>query len=249
MEVFEIEVCFRRTRQPRDYEAAEAKVGLKAALADGEDHDSAAKNLLATAAARVYEVLGMQQAVERVAQAPQPEPEAETKPAPQPEPEAEAEEPEERAGGADFDDKPTTYRGKNADAVANRLISEVKAGKPLDEDEFNRLPKRLQDEVKKATAPSGSVVEPPKKGNGADFDDAPAAEEVKDEFGFNTPAEPEVKPEDLTDTELLRLVSEVARAKGSPEPVKKLIADFDVARIGELPQDKRPEFVKRLREL
>lgn len=52
-------------------------------------------------------------------------------------------------------------------------------------------------------------------------------------------------PKEITDSDLQREVAAFAKSKGTG-PVKDLMAEFGVARLGEMPQDKRAAFLERL---
>ncbi len=96
------------------------------------------------------------------------------------------------------------------------------------------------------TTEGAAAAEGAKKGPGRpkkDKDTASAATVSDDKPAATAPAQPEVKK--IPDEDLQKAANKAAQTTSAAK-VKEVMADFGVARLGEVPQEKRQEFLDKL---
>lgn len=122
---------------------------------------------------------------------------------------------------------------------AARTRAANKAKKEAEEAEAAKEKEASEDFDPTSGSDETGASEPQKTDDGIDVTDGAAAEPEK---------KPEPKNEDIGDAELQQAAGTAARTYGK-DKVKEAMSEFGVARLGELPKEKRADFVAALEKL
>jgi len=247
MHVYEISVTFGRKRQPKDYESANTELGAKVAFDEGEDWRSGTQDVLTTIQRTVYEALGLQAAAQQVEQRSQ-------TPQPTPAPPPPAPEDDDEDGDEDIPihNKPQHGRGTPWSPQARQKAEDLNVDiKKIWENGFGTGKEGrvtmgdVEAYAKKTTGswPNQSSPPPVPPQTAGIPDEQPAT--FEDELAAT---EPEAASEETVDDVTLQKVASDAARKIGGAKVIELMKQFGAARLMEIPQAKRKDFLRALEE-
>lgn len=248
-QVFEIFVERSRSAQPKEYESSAAKCALKAQVADGEDWEKAATDLMAKARGVVYETIGIRTPAKKGQETTTPPAPAKTEEKSEAKTESKEEtpaKPKKRGPG-----RPTKAEVK-AREEAEKKAAEEAAQKEAeaagtDGDNGDDIPDDTPAPNKEEAEAAGKRADAEAKRQASEASKRQKAakddDDIPDDGDDAAPSE-----EEMSYTEVQQTISKMVNDRViGVDQVKALIKEYDVARVADLPADKRQEFLDKLK--